>query len=691
MKRSSLFWAFMISASLVFPGQAKVNPKNLALRYQEWLKLTAYIIKDKEKDVFLSLNTDRDRDLFIDAFWKIRDPTPGTPANEFKEEIQKRFLEADKKFRRRSAREGWMTDQGRIYIILGPPASTEDIAGSSELYPVEIWSYYGDPDKGMPTHFSLVFFQWRGSGEYKLYDPVSDGPGKLLVNSASMDPTDYQEFYTKIYELQPDLALVCLSIIPGEIPYGFQPSPDNAIMMASILDSPKKAVNESYATHFLNYKGVVSTEYLTNYMDCEINLAVSHDPISGISFCDFAMSPVRLSLDYFEPKDYYFCAFQVDVSLRAGEKVVFQYSKEFPLTIPADRLQETQNMGICIADSFPVIGGKYDLAVLLRNTTGKEFSILERKLDIPVESVRPLLIGPVLGYKITDAPAGSHLPYQALDKRLNIDPKNVYAAADQIVVSFNILGLTRELWTDGAVGIRIQGSRAGNPYQKSLSVPLSGQIFHPAILITQSLEAADFPPDYYELTLSLRDRSGNTLDERRGNFIRSPEKAVSHPIIASKASPSANSYMFYYMLAFQYDRMNENENAEAMYQKAFSLNSSYLGKIPEYAGFLLKVKKYEEILALIEALREDDKLSFQYYVLKGRALMGQEKYREAVDSLQQGNKIYNSDTGLLNALGQCYYKTGQIQSALGALNASLKLNPDQPDIKKLIQTILDKK
>lgn len=423
IKRSSIIFSILISASLLFPGQAKVKLKDLAPKYQDWLKLTTYIIKDKEKDVFMSLPNDRDRDLFIETFWKMRDPTPGTPENEYKEEIIKRFLEANKKFRRRSAREGWMTDQGRFYIILGPPASTEDIAGSSEIYPCEIWSYYGDPNKGMPTHFCLVFFQWHATGEYKLYDPLSDGPGKLLVDSKDMDPGDYQAFFKKIYDLQPDLAAVCLSIIPGETQLNYRPSPENSIMMANILDSPKKFVNESYATHFLNYKGLVSTEYMTNYMDSETNVAVVRDPTTGMAFCDFAMAPKKLSLDYYEPKDQYFCSFQVDVTLRAGDKLVFQYSKEFPLNIPADRLEEIQSSGICIADSFPVIEGEFQLTVLLRNTTGKEFSLLEKKVAIPADSGRPRLVGPVLGYKMADAQAGAHVPYQALNRKLNIDPK----------------------------------------------------------------------------------------------------------------------------------------------------------------------------------------------------------------------------------------------------------------------------
>jgi GWxTD domain-containing protein len=683
----SIFLCF----SFQFAGQAKVDPKDLAPHYQEWLRLTTYIMKNKEKDVFMQLTNDRDRDLFIETFWRMRDPTPGTPENEYKDEIVKRFNEANVKFRRTSARAGWQTDQGRIYIILGPPSSIERIEGDFEVYSCEIWSYYGGPEKGTPPHFSLVFFQRGGGGEYRLYDPVTDGPGSLLIHGREMDPTDFEAMYERIFESNPTLAISSLSIIPGEIPYGFQPSPLETILMANILESPKKAINETYATHFLNYKGVVSTEYLTNYMESDTAAAIIKDPLTGMAFCDFSMAPRRLSLDYYEPKDEFFCAFQVDVSLRSGEKIIFQYAKEFPLTIPSANIERTRRMGISIEDSFPVIEGKYKLTVLLRNTAGKEFSILERDVEIPRESGTPRLGTPVLGYRFSDIQTGVHVPYQARDKKINIDPKNLFAAADEMAIFFNIVGLSEELWKDGSVGILIKGAKPDNPYQKSLSVYLNEQAFHQTLNIARSLSAAEFPPDYYDLTMTLKDGRGTVLDEQRASFVMSAEKALPHPLSSVKAASLAASFMFSYMLAHQYDRMDENEKAEAAYKKALDLNPTYKQRIPDYAEFLLKVKKFRGALDLIETIKEETKLRFPYYLIKGRAFLGLEKYAEAVANLAEGNKIYNSDTVLLNALGYGYYKTGQVQNALNVLNASLKLNPNQEDTKKLIQEIEGKK
>jgi hypothetical protein len=116
------FFILEILTSLLFPSSKE---ENLSQKYKDWLKIVSYIILPQEKEIFLKLESDRDRDIFIEAFWKQRDPTPGTPENEFKEEHYRRFLYANEHFKRGTSREGWMTDMGRIYIILGPPNSIE--------------------------------------------------------------------------------------------------------------------------------------------------------------------------------------------------------------------------------------------------------------------------------------------------------------------------------------------------------------------------------------------------------------------------------------------------------------------------------------------------------------------------------------------------------------------------------------
>jgi GWxTD domain-containing protein len=93
-------------AVLLLAGEVQGAKSQLPPQHKKWLEEeVVYIISPREKDVFEKLTTDRERDLFIEAFWKHRDPTPGSPENEFKTEHFRRITYANKYLGRSSAGE----------------------------------------------------------------------------------------------------------------------------------------------------------------------------------------------------------------------------------------------------------------------------------------------------------------------------------------------------------------------------------------------------------------------------------------------------------------------------------------------------------------------------------------------------------------------------------------------------------
>ena len=94
-------------------------PKELKTPYRKWLNEdVAYIITDEERAAFKRLQTDEEREQFIEQFWLRRDPTPDTLENEYKEEHYRRIAYANERYA--SGIPGWKTDRGRIYITFGP-------------------------------------------------------------------------------------------------------------------------------------------------------------------------------------------------------------------------------------------------------------------------------------------------------------------------------------------------------------------------------------------------------------------------------------------------------------------------------------------------------------------------------------------------------------------------------------------
>jgi GWxTD domain-containing protein len=171
----------------------KVTPE-LKQAYTRWLDNdVAYIITKEEKRAFMALQTDEERENFIENFWRRRDPDPDTEENEFREEYYERIAYANEKFT--SGIPGWKTDRGRIYITWGKPDSVEshpsggsydrpsyEGGGSTSTYPFEIW-FYRHLD-GVGDGLEIEFVDPTGSGEYRIARNANEKDALLHVPGA---------------------------------------------------------------------------------------------------------------------------------------------------------------------------------------------------------------------------------------------------------------------------------------------------------------------------------------------------------------------------------------------------------------------------------------------------------------------------------------------------------------------------
>jgi GWxTD domain-containing protein len=163
------------------PGQAAgpAEPANVT-PYQKWLNEEAvYVITDAERDAFLRLETDEERQQFIRQFWLRRDPTPGTPENEYQEEHYRRIAYVNRAFIAGSI-PGWKTDRGMVYIKYGPPDELErhPKAGPYQrpleegggitvaVYPFEKWLYRYIT--GIGSNVNIEFVDRSGTGDYRM-------------------------------------------------------------------------------------------------------------------------------------------------------------------------------------------------------------------------------------------------------------------------------------------------------------------------------------------------------------------------------------------------------------------------------------------------------------------------------------------------------------------------------------------
>ncbi|HEY0323333.1 MAG TPA: GWxTD domain-containing protein [Pyrinomonadaceae bacterium] len=177
------------------PTQRDRNVKpELKKVYKDWLeKDVSYIITDDERKAFKKLQTDEEREAFIEEFWRRRDPDPDTDENEYREEYYERIAYANEHFT--SGIPGWKTDRGRIWIMYGKPDEREthpmggpysrmpwEGGGDTTTYPFERWFYRYIA--GVGSGIELEFVDPTGTGEYRLTTNPNDKDALLYVPGA---------------------------------------------------------------------------------------------------------------------------------------------------------------------------------------------------------------------------------------------------------------------------------------------------------------------------------------------------------------------------------------------------------------------------------------------------------------------------------------------------------------------------
>ncbi|MEJ2493473.1 MAG: GWxTD domain-containing protein, partial [Ignavibacteriaceae bacterium] len=96
-------------------------------------------------------------------FWKTKDPSPGNEQNEVFEEYYRRVDYSNKNFSQYM--DGWRSDRGMVYIILGAPNNIDRHPFEYDSKPYEVWQYY-------ELNRSFVFVDETGFGDYRLTTPL---------------------------------------------------------------------------------------------------------------------------------------------------------------------------------------------------------------------------------------------------------------------------------------------------------------------------------------------------------------------------------------------------------------------------------------------------------------------------------------------------------------------------------------
>ncbi len=688
MNRKAVLWIFFLfiaSVSLCAVSGQKKSPKDLPPTYRKWLEEeVVYIITPKEKDVFLQLETDRERETFIEAFWKQRDPDPLTPENEFKIEHYKRIAYANQYLGREGPGAGWRSDMGRFYIILGMPQQIERYENLTEIYPVALWFYDGMAKYGIPNSFYLMFFKPSGTGEFELYSPLQDGPASLIIHYKG-DRADYISAYNELLNVDPTIADASLSFLPEESGGRIaSPSIASEVLVSNKIPSiPRESVKDAYAEKLLAYKDIIEVDYTANYIDSEAYAAVLIDK-SGIAFVHYLIEPSKLT--FIQVSDRFRANLEVNGQVTDGAgKTVYQYDRSIPIDFSREQVDAVRPKLFSFQDIFPLVEGNYKLNVLLKNTMSKQFTSFEKNITVPPASALRLSRIVLANKTIRNSTyRGQNKPFLVGTTQIVPSPRNDFSSQDSLYVYLQLLGLTPDLREKGSLEFAIVKEKEE---VSTLTVPLAD--YPDKMNILQEFSMTSLAPSYYQIKISLLDEDRKELLSEQANFVVSHLSALPRPWVLSVPLPPSTDPLFANILGTQFFNLKNNPAARRLLADAYHKNPAMSQYALDYCRILLADKEYQEIKSVAAPFLQTEQ-KYDFLNDLGQACQALGEMAEAIAYYKEYLAYYGANINVLNAVGSCYAQIGNTAEARVAWERSLELIPDQEEIKKKLESLKEK-
>jgi len=693
IRRALLFIIILAGVCALLPAQSpkKKTVKDLLPQYQKWLQEeVVYIITTKERDVFLQLDSDRERNIFIEAFWKQRNPDLNSTENAFKIEHYKRIAYANQWLGKNSPTPGWRTDRGRIYIILGQPREIQAYENFYDLRPVITWFYDGMAEYGLPGSFYVVFWKKDIVDDYRLYSPINDGPQELMPHYMG-DITDATAAYRALMKIDPAVASVSLSLIPGESQFSATPSLASEILIKQgIPEAPHYKVKDEYAEKLLKYKNIIEVDYTANYIDNEALINVFQDA-SGLSFVHYLIEPKRLSVE--QTTTGYRTTLEITgrVTDRQNNSV-YQFERTFPIDLTEAQMVQIKSRFFSLQDLFPLTPGQYKVNILLKNRLSREFTSVEADILVPdpaVFSMSP----PVLAYR-TDRESrfkGQNKSFLLGGVQFVPTPRNAFAADDWLSLYFQLHGLPADLRTGGSVRYTIERQT------ETMKLPETVKVITRSIQeipdpgnISEQFPLAGMAPSHYTIGVAVLDASKAEKLKTKVEFDIRGATALNRAWVLSLPQPPSTDPSFANTVGSQLLAKKDLAKARPLLESAYTRDPASPKYALDYVLVLLEIKDYRAVIEIAKPFLADER-RYDFLQPAGAARQELGAYAEAIAHYKDYLSHFGTNIAVLNSIGDCHQMLGSTAEALVAWERSIQLEPNQPALREKIKALKDKK
>jgi GWxTD domain-containing protein len=687
------------------PPSADEREEKLPEPHRKWLREeVTYIISEVERETFLSLGTEGERQAFIEAFWRKRDSNPSTSENEYKTEHYERLAYVNEFFGRDTFRPGWQTDRGRYYILLGKPNTRRPLEATDAIYPSELW-FYNDPELkyvGLPPFFHLLFFRRQGSGELRLYSPLSDGPQSLLTGY-QVPLNDFRDnverAYQRLFEIDVELAQASLSFRTdeGDTAQFQNPAFGTLSLLEDITKAPYYKLDTSYAERLDFERGNVESDYLFTYVPSFGLVQVLPGP-ERAHYLHWVLELDAESVGFVRDDDQgnygsVFVASLEVTPLDDENLLVLDQRKESFLNLTEGQAKTSLKLPFAYSGMTPLIPGSYKARVILRNRACasreesdcfKSYSFFESNLSVPEwQDEVPELSELVLAYgsEILEGEP-QYRPFRFGRVEIFPNPRGVFAIGDNLVAAIE----ARNAPPGSRVRFEVTGGEPTGKNWVEKTVDVAGLTSGPLV---QELSLAGLEGGRFELVATLFDMEGKERHRQACPFTISPRTSIVRPAVRGSIAPPRPEVpgVVAMILGEQYLRMQDKGKARAQLELAIRENPQ-LGPARELlAGLLLESGEVERVFEVLEPLVQNAPDRFEVLAILGQAYFLRKQFAKSIEILEKAITLRRPEPQLLNALAMAHHEMGNDARATEILERSLSLNPDQLPVKDLLDKL----
>ncbi len=260
-------------------------------------------------------------------------------------------------------------------------------------------------------------------------------------------------------------------------------------------------------------------------------------------------------------------------------------------------------------------------------------------------------------------------PFQFGNNQIYLQANQVFLRQDDLIVAFQIYGLSRELKEKSE--LKFAFFKSGEEF-RSITKKIIEYTELPNFI--EKFPLREFLPAHYRLQVTLF-VDGQEILFSSEEFDITHLEAIVRPWVYSKLLPNTENPNYSYVIGTQFFNSGKIAEAREHLERAFQRKQDSIDFAFHLARVYMASGEYKMIEPiLLPFLNQPKPPSYDVFFIMGRAYQNTGELSKAIEFFDKAISHFGLNTNLLNAIGECYFQLGNAEEALAAWKKSLEMN-----------------